>query len=122
MKKALGCLLLASALVFAADVDLTGKWTGSFQPVGGDGAAGTALLVLQQKGTAITGSVGPDEENRYDIEKGTIEGDKVTLDVKNEGRTMHFALVLAGDHLKGEAQMSAEGQTRTAKIDVTKAK
>jgi hypothetical protein len=121
MKKVLGCLLLASALVFAADIDVTGKWSGSFEPEGGDGA-GTALLVLQQKGTAITGSVGPNEENRYDIEKGTIEGDKVTLDVKNEGRTMHFALVLSGDHLKGEAQMSAEGQTRKAKIDVTKAK
>ncbi|SPF54135.1 conserved exported hypothetical protein [Candidatus Sulfopaludibacter sp. SbA4] len=118
MKNLFVCLLLAIALW--ADVDLTGKWSGTFEP--GDGQSGTALLMLTQTGTEITGSVGPDEDQRFSIQKGKIEGDKVTLEVENEGHKMHFALVLAGDHLKGEAHMEAEGQTRTAKIDVTRSK
>jgi hypothetical protein len=122
MKKLLAFLLLVSAISLSADVDLTGKWSGTFEATGGDGQTGTALLTLKQTGTEITGSVGPNEDQQFSIQKGKIEGDKVTLEVANEGRTMHFALVLAGDHLKGEAKMEAEGQTRSAKIDVTRSK
>jgi hypothetical protein len=122
MKK-LACLWLMTALaVWAADV--TGKWSGSFEPIGaeGQGDTGTALLVLTQKGTEITGTVGPDEGQRFDIQKGSIEGDKITLAVENEGRSMRFALVLDGDHIKGEATMTQGDNTRKAKLDLTRAK
>jgi hypothetical protein len=126
MKAVFGCLLLASALVLsAADVDVTGKWSGSFDASGPDGQskASTALLDLTQKGTAISGTIGPNEDERFTITKGTLDGEKITLDVDDgNGHQIHIALVLAGDHLKGDAHMSAEGQTRTAKIDVTRSK
>ena len=122
MKKLFVCLILASVIALFADVDVTGKWSGTFDASGGNGEIGTALLTLKQTGTEITGSVGPSEDQQYSIQKGKIEGDKVTLEVENEGHTMHFALVLAGDHLKGEAHMEADGQARTAKLDVTRSK
>ena len=122
MKTLFACLLLVFAIALWADVDVTGKWTGTFEPSGGDGQAGGAFLKLTQKGTDISGTAGPDENQQLPIRKGKIEGDKVTLEVENEGIVLHFALVLAGDRLKGEAHMEREGQTRTAKIDVTRSK
>ena|SRR6266567_1752707 len=126
MKAVFGCLLLASALVLsAADVNVTGKWSGSFDLSGPDGQtkASTALLNLTQKGTAISGSMGPSEDQQFTITKGTIESEKITLEVDDgSGHQIHVALMVAGDHLKGDAHMEAEGQSRTAKVDVTRSK
>lgn len=35
---------------------------------------------------------------------------------------MQFKLVLAGDRLKGDATMTREGQSRTAKLDLSREK
>ena len=123
MKRIFACLLLASAIVLsAADVNVSGKWTGSFDASGGDGPS-TALLNLTQKGAEITGTIGPSEDHQFGIQKGTIEGDKVTLEVDDgNGHRIHVSLVLAADHLKGDVRMEAEGQSRSAKIDVTRSK
>jgi hypothetical protein len=37
--------------------------------------SGTAVLMLKQDGAAITGSVGPNEDEQYPIKTGKIEGD-----------------------------------------------
>ena len=117
-------VMAALAGVASADVDVTGKWSGSFNATGPNGETKeeTALLVLKQNGTEITGTVGPDEDKRLQIQKGKIEGDKITLEVDNEGRPMKFDLVLAAGRITGEAQMSRDGQTMKAKIDVSRAK
>ena len=120
------CLFVLAALACAAiaDVDVTGKWSGSFNMTGPNGETkdGTALLMLKQSGTDITGSVGPNEDEQFVIQKGKIEGDKITLEADHGGNTMKIDLVLAADRITGEAQMSAEGQTLKAKIDVSRAK
>jgi hypothetical protein len=118
------CILLLCALAFVAvaDTNVTGKWTGNFKVMGPDGEEGTALLMLKQTGSDITGSVGPEEGEQHTITKGKIEGDKISLLVEEEGRTLKFELVLAGDRITGDASMSHEGQTRQAKLDVTRAK
>jgi hypothetical protein len=121
-------LLFSMLAVFAgvalADVDVTGKWSGSFNTTSPNGETkeSTALLVLKQDGAAITGTVGPDENEQHPIRKGSIDGDKITLEVDHDGYIMTFALVLRDGRLTGEAQMSRDGQTRTAKIDVGRAK
>jgi hypothetical protein len=105
-------LLGALALVAAPDVNVTGKWSGSFKLTRSDGEAsdGPALLLLKQTGSDITGSVGPTEDEQHAITKGKIEGEKITLLIEYEGRTIKFALVLAGDRVTGDADISYDGQ------------
>jgi hypothetical protein len=119
------CFLVLAALTVAAvaDVDVSGKWSGTFNMTGPDGDKdGTAVLILKQSGTDITGTVGPGEDEQFPIQKGKIEGDKITLEADHDGHTMKIDLVLADDRITGEAHMDAEGQTLKAKIDVSRAK
>lgn len=124
--RALLCALLlgVAALTAVADTDITGKWSGSFDVTAPDGGVknSTAFLILKQAGSDITGSVGPDEDQQFPISKGKIEGDKITIEADHEGHTLKLALVLAGEHIKGDASMEQDGQTATAKLDVTRVK
>ena len=118
------CILLlgALALVAVADTNVTGKWTGSFKIAGPDSETGTAFLMLKQSGSEISGTVGPDEGEQHAITKGKIEGDKITLLVEDEDHTIKLDLVVAGDRITGNANISHEGQTKQAQIEVTRAK
>ena len=120
------CLLVLAVLAcaaVAADVDVSGKWSGTFNMTGPDGDKdGTAILILKQSGTDITGSVGPSEDEQFTIQKGTIEGNKITLEADHGGHTMKIDLVLADDRITGEAHMDADGHVLNAKVDVTRAK
>jgi hypothetical protein len=117
-------LMTALAGVALADTDVTGKWSGSFNATGPNGETKEtgAVFMLKQNGADITGTVGPTEEDQLPIQKGKIEGDKITLETDHDGHTMTFSLVLASGRIKGEAQMSRDGQTMKAKIDVTRVK
>ena len=59
-------LLAAVALMAAADTDITGKWSGSFNITSSDGETknDTAFMVLKQNGNEITGTVEPNEDKR----------------------------------------------------------
>jgi hypothetical protein len=121
------CFLVLTVFLCAAtaDVDVTGKWAGSFNLTGPNGEMKetTALLKLKQSGVDISGTVGPNEDEQFPIQKGKIEGDKITLEADHEGNTLKIALVLVeADRITGDAQMSREGQTMNAKIDVKRAK
>ena len=122
--KILGILLLCVAAVAVPETDVTGTWSGSLNMTGPDGQTRNsgALLVLKQSGAAISETVGPHENERIDITKGTIEGDKIKLSIKQDDRTLKFDLVLAGDRITGDVEIGREGRTMTAKIDVTRAK
>jgi hypothetical protein len=126
--KTLLCLLVLTALaiVATADVNVTGKWSGSFNITGPDGSSkeSTALLILKQNGTEITGSVGPSEAEQHPIQKGRIDGDKIALEAQdvNNNRVIKFDLLIVEDRIKGEATMSANGESRKAKLDVGRAK
>jgi len=115
--KTLLCLsfLALGALSAAADVNVTGKWTGTFQEVAPGNSTHTALVVLKQDGTSITGSVGPDENERYEIRKGTIDGNKIKLEIAEEEHTIYIELVLDGDHMQGDAHA---GDDKRAHLDL----
>jgi hypothetical protein len=113
----------AVGLVAAPDTNITGKWTGSFSITGPDGSKdGNAVLMLKQTGNEVTGTVGPSEDEQYTIKTGKLDGDKITLLVEDEGRSIKFDLVLAADRITGDADLSHDGQTAKAKLDVTRAK
>jgi hypothetical protein len=123
--KILVCFLLMLGLALSATAaDVNGKWSGSFEVTGPDGETkdATAFIVLKQNGTELTGTVGPTEEEQFPIQKGKIEGDKITLEAMTDGGVIKFELVLAGDHIKGDASGSHDGQAMKAKLDVTRVK
>jgi hypothetical protein len=119
-------LLLALALAAlvclpaAADINVTGNWTGTFTATGPNGETkdSGALLVLKQNGSAITGTAGPDENQRFEITKGTIDGNKIVLEVNEGEHSIHFELTVAEDRIQGEAHA---GEMH-AKLDVKRAK
>jgi hypothetical protein len=118
------CILLLAAIASAASgVDATGNWSGSFVMTGPNGETKQtgALLKLKQSGTDISGSVGPSEDEQFVIQKGKIEGDKITLEADHGGQTLKIDLVVAADRITGEARMSGD-QTVTGKLDVSRAK
>jgi len=117
------CLVVLAAVSMAAD--LTGKWTGSFNisaPSGETHESGI-VLNLKQNGPELTGTAGPEEGEQYAIVNGKVDGAKVTFDVKrSEEQILKFELAIEGDRIKGGATMSANGETRTAKVDAGRAK
>ena len=119
MRKILFILLAAAASLLAADA--TGTWSGTFTPDGGNGG-GPALVILKQSGDSVTGTAGPDENQRFDITEGKVVGEKVTFQAANGPATMTFELTLKGDELAGNVNMERDGQKRTAKLDLKRAK
>jgi hypothetical protein len=120
--------LLAVALVLsAADVNVSGKWSGSANVTQPDGTnqEGTTFAILKQDGGQVTGTAGPDEATQWTIEKGAITGNKVTLEVRDaDGATVYKCnLVIEGDHLKGPFTIvTADGQTVAGKLDLSRVK
>src|SRR5215469_13184615 len=92
MRTLLCILVLAfSGIAIADDVSATGKWSGSFKisHANGETEDSTAILVLKQTGTEITGTVGPNEDKQLPIQKGKIEGAKITLEADNQGARLN---------------------------------
>jgi len=125
MRKLLCLLVLAAFAGLAiADVNVTGSWAGSFNVAhqNGEVKESTALLKLTQTGTDITGTVGPDEGEQFPIQKGKIDGEKITLEVDHDGNKIKFDLVLVADRITGEANGSDGNEKLTAKVDVKRVK
>ena len=105
-------LALAGVLVAALAAQpatVTGKWGGTLVAQGDDGSKreDKALLILTQKGAAISGTVGADEGDRHAITSGAIEGNKVRIEAAlPTGRVIRFDLVLEKDEMKGTISSS----------------
>jgi hypothetical protein len=120
MTRLLVVLLLSSIALLA---DVTGKWTGTFDVTGPDGQVNsqTAYLDLKQDGQTLTGTAGPNESEQMAIRAGKVDGNKILFEVAlEEGAVIRFDLLLAEDHIKGNASGEAGGQKLTAKLDVTR--
>jgi len=117
------CIFLVAAMTASA-ADITGKWSGSFVLQAPDGEhADNAFVIIQQKGTELTGSGGPDESRQWPMQNGKIEGDKITFEVTADGPVYKIEAKLEGDHIKGNVTAKTpEGETLTAKMDLTRVK
>ena len=113
---------LMLAAVTAAPADVKGTWDGKLTSQREDGttAEDTVLLILDQKETTVTGTVGGNESDQHPITSGTIEGNKVTILAKNTNneREYRLELTLENDELKG----TLTSGTRKAEIAVKKRK
>ena len=120
-------LLLNVAAVPAQTTDLTGKWTGTFTRTAPDGATQSipVMFDLTQKGKVLTGTVGPNADRQWPLEKGgTVDAGKITFKVvQPEGPTTRtFTLKLVKDRLQGEMLAERGGESFTAKVDAGRAK
>jgi hypothetical protein len=123
--KVLKAVLLAAVLAFAASAaDVSGTWSGTLKITGPDGQVqdDTIHLVLKQDGGKLTGTAGPSASEQLPIEKGAVEGNKITMEVPLPQGAFKFDVTLDGDHLKGDVTLAAAGQTMKAKMDATRAK
>ena len=125
MKTLAAFALVMFTLAPAQTADLTGKWTGTFSPQLPDGTTReqTIEMNLTQKAKVVSGTAGPNADRQWPVSNGIVDGAKVTFDVTmDNGNVLKFTLTNAKDRLTGDADASVNGQTRKAKIDVTKAK
>lgn len=99
-------------LMTAAPGDIKGKWDGKVtaQQEGGLNAD-PVLLILDQKDTTVTGTVGTNESDQQPV-SGTVEGNKVSLAGKSaNGREYTIELTIENDELKGTVSSGArQGQ------------
>ncbi len=95
---------LVLSLVQGGPASVQGTWDGTItsQTQKGSPNEDTALLVLTQKDSTITGTIGGNENDQMPITSGTLEGRKVTLTAKaDDGREFHVELTLDTDQLTG---------------------
>ena len=113
----------SSAGAGAQGTDVSGKWTGTLTVSDGQQRADSAFMAFTQKGTDLTGSVGPREDRLRPITNGKVEGNRITFDVAGDGGPqLKFALTLAEGRLKGQASGDRNGQPTTAVVDVGRVK
>jgi hypothetical protein len=121
MKKLICCFVLSAVALLA---DVTGKWTGTFtHEEGGESKSEDAYVSLKQAGNDITGTAGPSAEQQFPIKKGSIAGNKITLEVQADEGSFQLTLTVDGDHMIGEVQgQSPDGQKLLAKLDLKREK
>jgi hypothetical protein len=107
-------LLLGAWTVSAAD--LSGKWTGTIDvKENGESKTVPVLLILKQDGTKLTGSGGGNEDDQHALTKGSVDGDKVTLEAKTDEDTFFLELKVDGDQMTGDVR---KGDSARMKISV----
>jgi hypothetical protein len=113
---------LALALVMAPAEDVKGRWEGKLigQRPDGTTSEDTALLILDQKDSTVTGTIGGGENDQHPITSGTIDGKKLTIVAKHlrNEREFRLELTLEGDDMKG----TLTSGERRAQIEVKRRK
>ena len=122
---ALAVILLTVVQGNAQTTNLTGKWTGTLTRTAPDGQTQSIdfMFDLTQKGKVLTGTAGPNAERQWKIEKGAVDGEKVTFQVQQpDGPMRTFTLKRVKDRLQGEMLAELKGQSFTAKVDAGRPK
>jgi hypothetical protein len=124
MLRILFMVALSAAALLGADV--AGKWTGKIEMMrDGEARSVPALLILEKQGDAYTGTVGPEDGERFPIKNVRLEGSKLTMDVqRREGESdVKVELQLDGDdHMTGEAKGESGDGPIHAKLDLKRVK
>jgi hypothetical protein len=117
-------LVPATAAVSAQATDLTGNWNATFTRTAPDGRTQSITFTFHftQKGKALTGTIGPEPARQWNVEKGVVDGAKVTFQVQQpDGPLRTFALVLEKGVLKGMQKLEYQGQTADVVVEAQKA-
>ena len=129
MKTLVALAVLLMTMVPAAaqtkPATLTGKWTGTLTRTSPDGSQTQSIdwmSELTQEGKVLTGTTGPNAERQWKIEKGAVDGAKVTFQTQQpNGPQRTFTLTLVKGRLQGEMLAQMGDQSFTAKVDLGRA-
>jgi len=114
-------IVVALFAMTLAAADMSGKWAGTLS--GDQNNSDSALLILQQDGTKLTGTAGSDENDRHPIQNGTVQEDSVKFEVQLQDRVLVADLTVKGDEMSGKVEMKRNGQTvRTGRLSLKRAK
>jgi hypothetical protein len=123
---ALIALAFAPAAATAQATDLTGNWNARFTMTRPDGTSQSITFTFHftQKGKVLSGTVGPTPERQWKVEKGVVDGAKVTFVVQQpEGPTLRsFTLTHAKGRLTGTMKLERGGETAEATVEAERAK
>jgi hypothetical protein len=103
--------------------NISGKWSGSLEIHKPDGEVDqtTALLILNQSGDTLTGTVGPNADDQLHIIAGKVSGSDIQLTAEmHDGAQIVFHLHLESDHLKGDLTSDSPDGKITGKLDLTR--
>jgi len=122
----LTALVLVPAVIAAQATDLTGNWNAKFTATRPDGTQQSITFTFHftQKGKVLSGTIGPTPERQWKVEKGVVDGAKVTFQVQQpDGPLRSFTLTHAKAHLTGIMKLTAaDGQTLDVAVDAERAK
>src|SRR5688572_5126878 len=114
MKTLAAILILCASILPAATsaqataaqaANLTGDWNANFTLTAPDGRSQTITFTFHftQKGKALTGTIGPEPSRQWKVDKGVVDGTKVTFEVQQtDGQRplRSFTLTLVKDRLQ----------------------
>ncbi|HUR22201.1 MAG TPA: hypothetical protein VMZ90_15400 [Vicinamibacterales bacterium] len=116
---------LAPAGTAAQAPDLTGDWNATFTRTAPTGQTQSITFTFHftQKGKELTGLIGPDPARQWKVEKGVVDGAKVSFQVQQpDGPLRSFTLTHAMGHLTGIMKLDFNGETAEATVDAERAK
>ena len=129
MKTLAAIVLVALALTPAATTaqatNVTGDWNATFTRTAPDGRTQqiTFTFHFTQKGKVLTGTIGPEPARQWKIEKGAVDGAKVSFQVQQpDGPLRTLALTLVKGRLQGTMKLEFQGQTAEVTVDAERAK
>ena len=111
-------ILLLLAMGTPGD-SISGKWHGGFRAAGGDHDV-AQLIKLQDSGTTLKGSGGPDEAEQYPIANGHISGDQVHFEITTGEWKFFYDLKLSGQTLAGKLTLKSATETRSTQVKLTR--
>jgi hypothetical protein len=122
---ALVTLVLAPAVSAAQTTDVAGNWNATFTRTAPNGQTQSITFTFHftQKGKELTGTVGPEAARQWKIEKGVVDGTKVTFQVQQpDGPLRSFALAYEKGRLAGLQTLEFQGQTAEVTVVAERAK
>lgn len=116
---------LIPALAAAQATNLTGKWIATFTRTAPDGRTQSITFDfhLTHKGKVLTGTVGPNDERQWKIEKGVVDGTKVSFQAQQpDGPLRTYTLTLVKGRLQGTQHLEFNDQKAETTVDAVRAK
>ena len=98
-------LAVALAAVAMADVDVTGKWSGTLDLTGQGETNQTTACSCSSDRCRDHWNRRPQQEQQFPIQKGKIEADVITLEADHDGHTMTLDLKLVSGRITGDVRM-----------------
>jgi hypothetical protein len=126
-------LPLAAFLLLAgvALADVSGKWSGTAELQTPDGAQALPVTAeFKQQDKSVSGTVGKAGEEQYEIQKGMLDGGKLSFEFvapeedEASGKRLYTMRlnVISDTQLQGEFDFLANGSKVTGKLTLTRAK